>query len=296
MKFFAGSNKQLAIKVAKKIGVEISPSEISVFPDGEKRIKLNEKVLGEDTFILESTGMPVDSNYMELFFFVDALKRSGAKTVTAIIPYLGYSRQDHIFRDGEDVSLEVIIKILESVGLDKVILIDLHSIRIPELFNIPVTHLSAMKLFVDKVKEINKDNLCLVSPDMGGIRRVKEMVDLLGSVPFATIVKNRDLKTGDIDDVSLDGDVNGRQAFIVDDMVSTGETLVKAADLLLKNGAKKVYALITHGVFTKGAQDLLQNSQIEKIFVTDTLEISVSKNFTKLQIISVSDLIASHIK
>ena len=294
MKIFSGSsNKSLAQKTAIELGVEVSALEISVFPDGERRIRVVDSVVDEKTVVFQSTSTPPDQNYMELFFIVDALKRSGASTVTAVIPYLGYERQDHIFRDGEAVSLEVIVETLERVGVDKLIAFDLHSVKVPELFTIPVLHLSALDLFAQKIKELGlMENSVLVSPDMGGIRRIKMLSESLGNMPYVTIEKNRDLETGDITDSSMNGDVNGKTAIIVDDMISTGRTISAAEKILLKNGAKKVLVFATHAVFSATAAKLLQNLKAEIFFVTDTIFIPKEKYFDKLEVISVSQTIA----
>src|SRR5579863_10485444 len=165
-----------------------------IFPDGERRVKLNADVVEEDTIVIQSTSTPVDQNYIELFFIIDALKRSGAHSITAVIPYLGYQRQDHVFRDGEVVSLDVMIRFLESLKVDKVIAFDLHSIKIPELFHIPVVHLSALPIFAERIKskafnklsddreDLLKDTI-LVSPDMGGLRRIEQMSQMLDGMP-----------------------------------------------------------------------------------------------------------------
>src|SRR5579864_3970652 len=152
MKLFSGSsNTPLAEKVAESLQTELSPIENMIFPDGERRVKLNVSVVDEETVVIQSTNTPVDQNYIELFFIIDALKRSGARSVTAVVPYLGYQRQDHVFRDGEVVSLDVMIRFLESLKVDRVIALDLHSIKIPELFHIEVTHLSALPLFAERI-------------------------------------------------------------------------------------------------------------------------------------------------
>ncbi len=296
MKIFSGSsNKPLAEKVAKDLNADYSLLDIFVFPDGERRVRVVDRVVGENAVVFQSTSTPPDQNYMELFFILDALKRSGASNVTAVVPYLGYERQDHVFRDGEAVSLEVIIETLERVGADKFVAFDLHSIKVPELFSIPVLHLSALSLFAQKIKNIEGD-IVLVSPDMGGIRRIKELSESLGNIPYATIVKNRDLETGKIEDSQLNGEVKGKVAVIVDDMIATGDTTVDAARLLLEKGAEKVFAFATHAVFTKKAHEVLQNSQIEKIWVTDTILVPEEKRFPKLNIISVSEVIAKGLK
>ena len=298
MKIFSGSsNKPLAEKTAKELGGEVSPLEISVFPDGERRIRVVGSVVDEKTVVFQSTSTPVDQNYMELFFIVDALKRSGAKEVVAVVSYLGYERQDHVFRDGEAVSLEVIAETLERVGADKLVAFDLHSIKVPEIFKIPVLHLSALDLFAAKIKELDlTENSVLVSPDMGGIRRIKMLSESLDNMPYATVEKNRDLETGDISDSSMEGDVSGKTAIIVDDMISTGRTIVAAEKSLLKNGAKKVFVFATHAVFSVDAAEHLESLDAEKVFVTDTVFVPKEKRFSKLEVLSVSKIIAEGLR
>ena len=292
MRIFAGSSsKNLARKISGKLKMDLSPVEIFVFPDGEKRIRIKNKVLGEDCVVIQSAGIPTDENYMELFIMIDALKRSGARSVKTIIPYLGYQRQDHIFREGEAVSLEVIAEILTSVGMTELFSFDFHSPKIPEIFKVPVHHLSALPLFSEKIKELGK-NTILVAPDLGGIRRVKQVSEMLGNIPFATIEKNRDLSSGEISNSGLNGDVRGKIAVIIDDMISTGITTVDATNLLIEEGAEKVFAFATHGVFARYADKLLQKSKIEKVVVSDTIEIPPYKIFPKLEIISVAEMSA----
>lgn len=298
MKIFSGSsNKPLAEKIAKHLNLTLSPLEIFVFPDGEKRITIEENVVDMDCVVIQSTNSPVDGNFMELFITVDGLKRSGAHVVKAVIPYFGYQRQDHIFRQGEAVSLQVVIEMLQSVGATEVFSFDFHSIKIPEFFKIPVHHLSALPLFAKRIeKDFDKKDIVLVTPDMGGIRRIKEISKILGGVSFATVVKNRDLDTGSINNSGFTGDVKGKIAVMIDDMISTGNTMRKAADLLLENGVVEVYAFATHAVFSKEAIGILQNSKIEKVFVTDTIELSKEKQFQKLEILSISEIIANALK
>jgi ribose-phosphate pyrophosphokinase len=294
--FSGSSNKPLAEKIAKFLNKTVSPAEIFVFPDGEKRIRIKEKVLGEDCIIVQSASIPPDENYMELFIMIDALKRSGAKSVKAIIPYLGYQRQDHIFRDGEAVSLEVIAEILTRVGMTELFSFDFHSPKIPDIFSVPVHHLSALPIFADKIKkEFNLNDIILVSPDMGGIRRIKEISENLGNIPFATVEKNRDLSTGDISDAGLNGDVRGKTAVIVDDMISTGITMAEAANLLIENGAEKVFVFATHAVFARHADKILQNSKIERVVVSDTIDVPAFSQFQKLEILSIAKIAAEAI-
>lgn len=307
MKVFSGSsNNSLAEKIAKNLNVDFSPLEIFVFPDGERRIRVEDKIVDEETIVVQSTNTPADTNYMELFFIADALKRSGASTVNAVIPYLGYQRQDHIFRDGEAVSLEVIIETLEAVGVDKIITVDLHSVKIPELFRIPIIHLSALELFAEEIRKLfalrstqesSSSDFVLVSPDMGGIRRIKILSELLDNTPWETIEKNRDLVTGSVTADKIEGSaVKGKDVVIVDDMISTGKTIVTACDLLEKRGAKDIYVFATHAVFSKEAPEILQNSKAKEIFVTDSIFVPEEKHFRKLKILSIDNLIAENLK
>lgn len=335
MKIVGGTaNEPLTQKIAQKLDLPVSDREIFIFPDGERRVRVLGNFVGESTIVVEPTAPPTDTNYMELFFLVDAAKRSGSEFVTAVVPYLGYQRQDHVFRDGEAVSLEVIVKTLESVGMDRIISIDLHTPKIPDVFTIPMTHLSALPLFAEKISHINSDrgpagtyphsaassalhsagaqggipssviprlfssNSVLISPDMGGIRRIKMLSDMLDGMPYAAIEKNRDLATGTVTANSFgEGSVNGaKRAFIVDDMIASGKTIVTAAQVLLDAGVEEIYVFATHAIFAKEAPELLQRSVAKKIFVTDSVYIPQEKLFPKLELISVAGIIAEAIK
>jgi ribose-phosphate pyrophosphokinase len=309
MKIVSGSsNKPLAKKIAEELGTQLTEVEITVFPDKERRVRILENVLEQDCIAVQSANTPADQNYMELFFLVDGLKRSGARQVAAVIPYLGYQRQDHVFRDGEAVSLKVVVETLEAVGVDKIITIDLHSVKIPEFFKIPITHLSALSVFAEKIKEglssrtdhkssiINHKSFVLVSPDMGGIARIKKLSEMLGDVPFATIEKDRDLATGDVSSKKMEGEVKGKTAIIVDDMIATGKTIAEAAKLLKDKGAEDVFVFATHAVFTNKVMDILQNSLVERVFVTDSVFIPDEKWFPKLEVLTVSGLLAKALK
>jgi ribose-phosphate pyrophosphokinase len=297
MKIFSGtSNKTLAENIAKNLNLKLSGLEVFVFPDGEKRVRILDKVLGEDTVIIQSTSTPVDENYMQLFFAIDALKRNGAKSVTAVVPYFGYQRQDHMFRIGEDVSVKVIAQILDELKLDKLIAVDFHSPKIREAFSVSVVELSALPVFADVIKKENWNNSTsvLVTPDMGGIRRIKILSELLNSMPYITVEKNRDLVTGDISAEKLSGEVRKR-AIIVDDMIASGKTVSIAASLLRKNGAKEIYVFATHAVFSKEATEILQNSEINGVYVADTVFVQEEKKFPKLEILSVAKLVAKEL-
>ncbi len=289
--FSGNSNRSLAEKIAANLGFKLGNLEITTFPDNENRVRVIDNVVGQDCILVESTGISPNLYYIELFLMIDSLKRSGAKSISLVIPYLGYQRQDHIFRDGEAVSLEVMIKILENLGVSRVISFDFHSVKIPELFHVPITHLSALSLFASEIKKMNLKHPVLVSPDMGGIARIEKLSSLCGDLPFISIVKDRDLDSGDISSATVNGKV-AEAAIIVDDVISTGETLVAAAKLLEENGAEEIYAMSTHGILAGSASKNLQNSNIKKVIVTDTIEIPENKKFEKLEIISVSKQIS----
>ena len=298
MKLFSGSsNVSLAEKIASALGTSVSPREIFIFPDGERRVQLQENVVDEDVVLVQSTATPADTNYMELFFLCDAAKRSGAKSLTVVMPYMGYQRQDHVFRDGEAVSLEVVIHMLESLSVTRAIALDLHTIKIPEFFRIPLHHLSALPLFAETIRknDWDEEGAFLVTPDMGGIRRIKIISELLADMSYVTIQKERDLATGSIGISQMDGDVKKR-ALIVDDMASSGKTLMQASDLLKEKGAEEVYAFVTHPIFSQEAPQAIQDSSIDKIFVTDSVDVAPEKRFAKLEILTVSGMIADVLK
>jgi len=294
MKLFAGSaSLNLGASLAKILNMPLSEVEHHVFPDGEQRIQLREDVVDQDVVIIQSTGIPTDANYIELFLLLDAATRNGAKSVTAVIPYLGYSRQDHIFRTGEARSLEVMINAIEVNGATSMIGFDFHSIKTPELFTLPVHHLSALPLFASVIKQHGwiDNNTVLISPDMGGLRRLSKLSEMLGGMSMSSVEKNRDLTTGDIDASLVHGEIKKR-CLLVDDMISSGRTTAQAVEMVKKHGAEEVYVFATHPVFSEDAARILQASAAERVFVTDTIAISEEKQFEKLTILSVSDAIA----
>ncbi len=300
MKLFTGTaNKDLTESVAKELNQPLSLIDVHVFPDGERRIRVHDKVVGKKTVVVQPAATPVDTNYMELFFIVDALKRSGAEFVTAVVPYFGYQRQDHVFRDGEAVSLEVVIKLLEHVGVDKLISFDMHTPKIPDLFHIPVAHLSALGIFANEIKKKKwkTQESILISPDMGGIARIKKLSSLLDNMQYAAIEKNRDLATGTVSiDELQEGSTEGKKrAILVDDMISSGNTIALGASFLRLQGIEEIIVMATHPVFSVDAPAKLQNAQIEKVYVTDSVAVSSEKQFAKLEILSIAGEIAKEL-
>ncbi|MEK9176219.1 MAG: ribose-phosphate diphosphokinase, partial [Patescibacteria group bacterium] len=272
MLIFAGnSNLALGKKVARELGLTLSELEIHTFPDNENRVRVIDKVVGKDCIVVQSTGISPNLYYMELFFILDSLKRSGAKSVTLVIPYLGYQRQDHIFRSGESVSLEVIINLLSELKVDWAISLDLHSLKIEEFFKlhkIRISHVSALSIFADKIREMKLKGYVLVSPDMGGIRRIKQVSKMLDNASFISLEKNRDFKSGKIKTEKFEGRVQ-KNAIIIDDVISSGQTLISAAKILRESGAENIYVMATHGIFSGNAPQNLEESIIKKVIVSD---------------------------
>ncbi|MBI4091653.1 MAG: ribose-phosphate pyrophosphokinase [Candidatus Levybacteria bacterium] len=290
-------NKSLSESIADKLRAKIIYPEITVFPDTEQRVRIPIEVVGDRVYVLKSINAPVDSAVLQLSFTVDALIKNGADKVIGVIPYIPYMRADHMFRTGEAVPLEVIINMIQGSGLSAIIMIDPHSIKIPEMFKIPVHDLSALPMFAKKIKEIepNSNNITIVSPDMGGIRRLKLLDQLLGGVNQVVINKDRNYESGEVRVAEYEGEIRGK-CFIIDDIISTGKTVVQAIDTLVQGGALKVYVFATHPVFSENASEILSGSNAEKIFVTDSIPVPEDKKFAKLEVLSISDLIAEAIK
>ncbi len=310
MKIFSGSsNKPLAEKVVAALDLQISPMEIFIFPDGERRIQIQERVVDEHVVVIQSTNTPVDQHYVELFLILDALKRSGATSITVVMPYMGYMRQDHVFRDGEAVSLEVIIKILETLRVDRFISFDFHTIKVPELFSIPVSHLSGLPVFAEEIKKRgwNDSNSILISPDMGGLRRIQKISELLNNMPWVATLKHRNLDTGKVVIDHLEGpqesgeigptqtNLKGKRALIVDDMISGG-SIIETVKFIKKLGVEEQYIFITHPLFSEKAVSILQESEVTNIFATDAVVVPPERRFAKFEILSIADKIAEELK
>ncbi len=292
------SNKNLSENIASKLGVDVVYPEITVFPDTEQRVRIPKEVSGQRVYLLKSITPPVDSAVMQLTFLVDALIKSGADKVVGVIPYIPYMRADHIFRTGEAVPLEIVINMIQDSHLNEIIIVDPHSIKIPEMFNIPVHDLTALPLFADKIKEVesNSKNITIVSPDMGGIRRLKILDELLGgNINQVVINKDRNYESGEVKVAEYEGKIQGK-CFIIDDIISTGKTVVQAIDTLDQDGTQAVYVFATHPVFSENASELLSKSKAEKIFVTDSIPVPPEKRFAKLEVLSIAELIAAEIK
>ena len=293
---FAGnSNPELARNIASHLEMELGHVEIIRFADSECLVRVEEDVEEKDVFIIQSLSNPVDEFLMEFLLMGDAVKRGEPRRMIAVLPYHGYARQDRIHRPGECLSAQVVAKLIETVGFDKLITVELHSESIVGFFKIPVIHLSGLTVFYDLVKKLNED-VVIITPDAGALKRAQRFAESL-DLPLALIEKKRDLDhPHKILNMRVVGEVKDKTAIIVDDAIVTGGTLMNAAYKLKEKGVRKVIAAATHADFVGGADKILQDSPIDGIWVTDTIDIPQVKYFSKLNVSSIATLIASEMK
>ena len=299
MKLFSGtSHEALTKEVSGILHIPLSQSEVVRFGNSEVRVRIDDEIKNEPCLIVQSTSNPTDTHLMELFFFCDALRREEAKKVIGIIPYFGYARQDIQHRQGECISVNVVIRFLESIGFHKIYTIDLHDEGTAGVFSIPFKNLSALELLAKTArKEIKSMHaVSVVSPDQGGIERARKFGQyFFGTTDFhlSIIEKRRDLeKIHALKALDLYGDVRGKTVILVDDVVTSGKTLINAVDLCLERGANDVYAATVHHDFTEKAHEVLQNSRLLKLFTTNTIQLARHQKIPKLHEVSVASLIA----
>lgn len=283
IKIFSGTaNRQLALQIANKItvgnvtGVGLEPTEITRFSDGEIRVELKQNVRGCTAFIIQPTCAPTNDNLMEMILLADALRRSSVKEVIAVIPYYGYSRQDR--RPGYSrvpISARIIADLIETVGIDHVVTVDIHATQIQGFFHIPVDNISATQLFVgDIYTRWMDENPIIVSPDVGGVARARALAKHLNNMDLAIVDKRRP-KDNVAEVMNIIGDVRDKTCIVIDDMVDTAGTLAKGADALIKvGGARRVVAYSTHGVLSGKARENLEKSQLQELVITDTIPLS----------------------
>ncbi|SHH31512.1 ribose-phosphate pyrophosphokinase [Thermosipho atlanticus] len=273
MKIFSGNaNRSLATKVADYIGTRLSDCEIGRFADGEINVKIGETVRGHDTFIIQPTCPPVNENLMELLIMIDALKRASANSIAVVIPYYGYARQDRKAKGRDPITAKLVANLLTIAGATRVMTVDLHSEQIQGFFDIPLDNLLSFPIFTKTLKEdkITTDkNFVIVSPDVGGVKRARQFAERLGG-PLAILDKRRP-KDNVAEILNIIGEVEGKTAIIVDDIVDTARSLVSAAAALKEKGALKVIACITHPVLSDNAVERIENSEIEKIYISDSI-------------------------
>ncbi|MEX2028545.1 MAG: ribose-phosphate diphosphokinase [Candidatus Curtissbacteria bacterium] len=294
-KIFAGSsNPDLAKKISQKSNIALGKIEIGRFSDTEIDVWVKDEVNNSDVFVVQSNSAPVNDNIIELALIADALKRSGAHRITAIIPYFGYSRKEKQSRSGEPISAKVVADLIVSSGISKVVCIDLHADAIVGFFNVPVIYLSALDVLAARIKKEKLTNPIVVSPDVGGVKRARNFAAIL-DMPLVVIEKRREVAARDtIEILSMSGEVAGDTAIIIDDIISTGSTIIESAKALKEKGVKKVIVCATHAVFAGNAIENLEKSQIDKVFVTDTIAGGIKSE--KIEQVTVSGAVAACLK
>jgi len=296
--FTGTANPELAEEVSKILKIDIAPADVGYFSDGELNVQIQENVRGHDTFIIQSTCSPTNKNVMEIMLIADALKRSSASKITAIVPYFGYARQDRRVRSARvPISAKVVADMFASVGIDRVLTIDLHSETIQGFFDMPADNVYATKFIVDDIKDNNqKDEVVVVSPDVGGVVRARALAKLLDDTDLAIIDKRR-AAANQSEVMNIIGDIQGKVCIVPDDIIDTAGTLCNAANALKENGAKAVKAYITHPVLSGPAIERLENSSIDELIVTNSIPLTPdAKKCSKIRVISLANIIAECIK
>jgi ribose-phosphate pyrophosphokinase len=292
----AGSgNPVLSQAIANELGVRLTPCRAHVFSEGNVFVRIRENVRGRDTFIIQGVHFPVNDNFVELLFWVDALKRASAQQVTVVMPFFSYAKGDKKDEPRVSIRARVCADAIEAAGADRVLTMDLHSPQIQGFFGIPVDHLYARSVICDHVKAQDIDNLVVCSPDVGFAKSAAAYANLLG-VPVVIGNKHREDHTEQAEILEVIGSVDGCNVLMVDDFAITGGSLVSMADVLKERGAKDVYAAVSHGVLAKGAGSKIQNSEIKKLFITDTIETPIEPLCSKVEVISVAPLFAQAIR
>jgi ribose-phosphate pyrophosphokinase len=292
--FSGNSNPALAERVARNLGIEPGRCIVGTFANEETRVRIEQNVRGSDVFVLQSLCIPVDHHIIELCLMIDALKRASARRVTAVIPYFGYAKQEKKMAGREPISAKVIANLIAVSGADRILTIDLHAPAIEGFFDIPVDHLRAAPILAQDFRQLTNDEIVVVSPDAGGVARANDFRQRLGA-PLAIIAKQR--PRPDVAEVlEMVGDVRGKVALIVDDMISTGGTLVEAAHVLKERGAVQVQALATHPVFSSTAVASLVKSELSTVVITDTVPLPGNQGDPKIRVVSVADLLADAIR
>jgi ribose-phosphate pyrophosphokinase len=292
--FTANSNPGLANEIAKILGKEIGSSEVTKFSDGEISVNINETVRGADAFIVQSTNNPVNDNLMELLIMIDAFKRASAGRITAVIPYYGYARQDRKAKARDPITAKLVADLIGAAGADRVLTMDLHAPQIQGYFNVPVDHLLGIPILAKYYKATrNIDDIVVVSPDLGSVTRARKFADKLNTQ--IAIIDKRRPRPNVAEVMNVIGDIKGKTALLVDDMIDTAGTLTVGAKALMERGAKEVIACSTHPVLSGPAIDRLRESPISEIVVLDTIAVPKEKQIDKIKILSVAPVFAEAI-
>ncbi len=294
--FSGNSNPELANKIAKKLNTSLGKALVDKFSDNELNIRVDEHVRGKDVFILQSTCFPANDNLMELIILIDALRRSSASRITAVIPYFGYARQDRRVRSERvPISAKLVADMLQSAGADRILTIELHSDQIQGFFNVPVDNVYGTKVIHNHIDKSSYKDQIIVSPDVGGVVRARALAKLLDDADLAIIDKRRE-KENSSQVMNVIGDVEGKTCILVDDIIDTAGTICNAADALKQKGANKVISYATHAVLSGPAIERISNSKLDELIVTDTIPLSENASkLEKIKIISMDETLSEAI-
>jgi len=294
LKVFTGNaNPELARAIAEHIGIPLGRAEVGRFSDGEIQVKVLESVRGADVFVIQPTSHPVNDHLMELLIMIDALKRASAARINVVMPYYGYARQDRKARARDPITAKLVANLIERAGADRVIAMDLHAMQIQGFFDIPVDHLLALPIIGKYFAEKGLKDIVVVSPDHGGVTRARRLADYLGA--SIAIIDKRRPAPNVVEVMNIVGDVRGRTAILVDDIIDTAGTILLGAEALRREGAERIYAACTHPVLSGPAVERLRNAELEEVVVTDTIPVPEEKRLPNLRILSVAPLIAEAI-
>lgn len=291
--FSLNSNRDLAEEIAKHIGMNLGKCTVSTFSDGEIQINPEESVRGCDVYVVQSTSYPVNNHIMELLIMIDALKRASAASITIVMPYYGYGRQDRKARAREPITAKLVANLLETAGADRVVTLDLHAPQIQGFFDMPIDHLQGVPILSDYFKEKELEDIVIVSPDHGGVTRARRMADRL-KAPLGIIDKRRP-RPNVAEVMNIIGTIEGKTAILIDDIIDTAGTITLAASALIESGAKEVYACCTHPVLSHPAIERIQESPIKELIVTNTIKLPEEKQTDKITQLSVAPLIGEAI-
>jgi ribose-phosphate pyrophosphokinase len=292
--FSLNSNLPLAREIAKFIGVELGKCSVTRFSDGEIQINIEESIRGGDVYVIQSTSQPVNENIMELLIMIDALKRASAKTINIVMPYYGYARQDRKARAREPITAKLVATLLETAGATRVICLDLHAPQIQGFFDIPTDHLMGVPILSDYFKDRKFDaDIVIVSPDHGGVTRARKLAERL-KAPIAIIDKRRP-RPNVAEVMNIVGNIEGKTAILIDDIIDTAGTITLAANALVENGALEVYACCTHPVLSGPAIERIQNSKIKELVITNSISLPEEKKIDKIVNLSVAPLLGEAI-
>lgn len=291
--FSGNANIKLAEDISKNLRIALGKSTISRFADGEVKVKIEENVRGKDVFVIQPTSPPTNDSIMELLILVDALKRASARRITAVMPYYGYARQDRKDQPRVPITAKLVADILAAAGVNRVLTMDLHAEQIQGFFNMPVDNLYAVNTFVSYFSKMNIKDLCVVAPDVGGIKMARAYAKHLGAE--LAIVDKRRVSDKQAEVMHIIGDVRDKNIVMVDDIISTAGTLVEGIVALKEKGAKDVYATITHPILAPPAIERINNSHLKELLVTDTIAIDKAKKCDRIKVLSVAPLFAEAI-